>query len=441
MDDRLKRLEKLKRLGVKQGTRHIVIPPPKPQTEYIPPVEAPPLHFLLYQDDLQHAAPIEAVIAGQEIANERGRYFNFEARYPLASAYGRQPLAALLAVPMETVAAITGDDRWLDLLWRDVLFIDTETTGLEIAAGVVAFLIGVGYLDGPDFVVRQVFMRDFDEETALLHDLRALFARFKAVASFNGKTFDLPLLENRFVLARLLTDLFDAPHFDLLHPARRLWHRRLENCKLGTLEKEILGVTRTQADVPGYFIPSLYRKYLVDHDARPMAGIFYHNEMDVVSMAALAAVLGQYFAFAETDEPPELDPVEWLGLGLWRRQLGHFDPAENALNRALAQSLTPELRQLALKNLAAHLKQNARSAEAESLWQELAATPDSLLALEELAKYYEWQTGDFGRALTCIDYALQTLRAQGESWQKQEALAAWEHRRARVDKKQEKSAG
>lgn len=427
-------------MGVKKGTRHIAMPSPKPRTEYIPPSDAPGLHFLNYEDDLQHAVPIEQVIAGQPIENEHGQYFNFEARYPLASTYGNQPLGNLLTVPMETVAAITGDEAWLNLSWQDVLFIDTETTGLEIAAGTVAFLIGVGYLDGDDFVVRQVFMRDFNEETALLHDLHALCQRFGAVASFNGKTFDIPLLENRFILSRLSPDLFDGPHFDLLHPSRRIWHRRLENCKLATLEQEILNLQRTQADVPGYFIPSLYRKYLVDHDARPMAGIFYHNELDIVSMASLATMLGQ--VFDDADHPqPALDPIDRLSLGLWHQAMGNSARAESALIEALAQSLPPEMRQAGLKNLAWLYKRDSRHDQAESLWQELAAGPDNLPALEELAKYYEWQQKDFGKALTCIDYALQIAAAGPETWQQKETLAAWEHRRARVKRKLNQTEG
>ncbi len=424
---RQKRLESLKHLGVKKGARHIAMPPPKPRpTEPSANTNTVPLHFLNYQDDLQHAVPIENIVPGQVIQNEHGQYFSVEARYPLSAPYGSQKPGNLLDIPMQTIALITGDDAWLSLNWQDVLFIDTETTGLEIAAGTVAFLIGAGFLDGDDFVVRQVFMRDFNEESALLADLHTLCQRFRAVATFNGKTFDIPLLENRFTLARLWPALFDGPHLDLLHPARRLWRRRLDNCKLATLEKEILGLQRTQADIPGYFIPSLYRKYLVDGDARPMAGIFYHNELDIVSMAALAAALGQRVSGDHT--PPH--PVDLLSLGLWHIRLGNPAAAERALQKARSQSLPPDLQDLTTTKLAYLLKRQNRREEAEPLWQELAAAPNNLLALEELAKYYEWHKKDYPSALICIDYALKTLQAQPDK------LADWEHRRERVQKKQ-----
>jgi len=437
---RQKRLAQLKRIGVRKGTRHIAMPPLKPRpTEPAPDTEPVPLHFLNYRDDLLHAAPIEAVVPGVVVENAHGQYFRVDVRYPLGAKYGNFPLQTLLDGPMETVAAITGDDRWHDLSWRDVLFFDTETTGLEIAAGTVAFLIGVGFVDGDDFVVRQVFMRDFDEETALLADLHELCGNFRAAASFNGKTFDVPMLENRFTLARLFVDLFDdAPHLDLLHPSRRVWRHRLENCKLATLETEVLGVTRTHADVPGYFIPTLYRKYLVDNDARPMAGIFYHNEMDIVSMAALAAVLGQMAAYPHhTDTIEPLHPADLAAVGMWQLALGRHDAAETALHAALKDdALAPELRRRAMTALAFLLKRRGRGAEAESLWQTLVAAEDNLLALEELAKFYEWRRKDFEKARTCTEYALKILNAHPADWRTEETIAAWEHRLARLERKQ-----
>ncbi len=435
MKNRISRLEKLKRLGIKRGTRHINMPAPKPRpTEPRPAEEPVPLHFLNYEDDLQHAAPIEAVVPGQIVSNSYGAYFSFEARYPLPARYGRQSLARLPDIPMSTVAAITGDDAWLPLSWRDVLFLDTETTGLEIAAGTVAFLIGVGYLEGNDFVVRQVFMRDFNEETALLHDLAQLCQRFKALVTFNGKTFDVPVLENRFVLARQVVNLFDGPHFDLLHPARRVWRRRLDNCKLGTLETDVLGLARTQADIPGYFIPSLYRKYLVDQDARPMAGIFYHNELDVVSMAALAALLGQHFQ-RDAASAGDIHPIDQLSVGLWQLHLGQTVPAEATLRTALGRQLPPDLHRFGLTQLACLLKRQQRWAEAEARWQELVAFDDNLSALEELAKYYEWREKDFRKAMTCIDYAQKLLETWPQSLYQKETRADWQHRQRRVQRK------
>ena len=434
---RQKRLSRLRRMGVRKGARHINIPPPKPKpTDPPAPTEVIPLHFLNYQDDLQHAVPIEKVVPGHTIKNEHGQYFSVDARYPLTAKYGKQPLSGLLDVPMETIATITGDERWHGLSWHDVLFIDTETTGLEIAAGTVAFLIGVGFVDGKDFVVRQVFMRDFNEEMALLADLRQLCEAFKAVASFNGKTFDVPLLENRFIMARQFIDLFDGAHLDLLHHSRRIWRHRLENCKLATLEIDILGLTRDQSDIPGYFIPSLYRKYLVDGDARTMAGIFYHNELDIVSMAALVISIAQHVEYPR--HPAEIEPIHPIDLhsiGLWQLKLGKTESAEHALRAALANDLPETLRWRAITELAFLLKRSGRAGSAESLWQSLVAESDNLSALEELAKFYEWERKDLEKAHTCTEYALKVLNAKNQDWRTEENIAVWTHRKNRILRK------
>ncbi|MFQ5611924.1 MAG: ribonuclease H-like domain-containing protein [Anaerolineae bacterium] len=440
---RLRRLSKLSRLGLKKGAAHVPQPPPKPRPTGIPLPDTPvPLHLLEYQFDEHNPAPIEAVIPGAVVENEYGRYFSFEGRYPLSARHGARPLAELLETSLEAVAGISGDGRWRNLTWRDVLFIDTETTGLEVAAGTVAFLIGVGWLDDDDFVVRQVFMRDYHEETALLADLARLFERFEALASFNGKTFDLPLLQNRFVMARLQPglasrsgqDLLGSPHFDLLHPARRLWRRRIGACNLSHLETEVLGVERAQADVPGYWIPTLYRTYLVTEDARPMAGIFYHNEVDVVSMASLATEICRCLAWSGAGSA-DLPAVDLLSLGLWYNALGRASAAERALRAALAGGLDGEAFGVAQKHLATLLKRAGRADESVALWEALTATEHRLYALEELAKYYEWRAKDLRRAEAWTQQAIARFEAGDEGRQQDEALAAWQHRLARLQRK------
>jgi len=126
--------------------------------------------------------------------------------------------------------------------------LDTETTGLAGGAGTYIFLVGVGYFEGDQFYVRQYFMRDYNEERALLSALNDLLANFKAVVTYNGKTFDLPLMESRYIMSGMKMSLKDPYHFDLLYPARRLWKRRLMSCSLSTVEREILKVSRSRSE-------------------------------------------------------------------------------------------------------------------------------------------------------------------------------------------------
>ncbi|MEG0768084.1 MAG: ribonuclease H-like domain-containing protein, partial [Clostridia bacterium] len=118
---------------------------------------------------------------------------------------------------------------------RRTLFLDTETTGLR-GAGTVAFLIGVGFVQDEGFVVRQLLMRDYPEEPALLEELAQLLPRFDRVVTFNGKSFDIPLLRDRFTMARLRARWRELPQLDLMHPSRRVWRLRLQNCRLSNLE-------------------------------------------------------------------------------------------------------------------------------------------------------------------------------------------------------------
>src|SRR5262249_33194494 len=138
-----------------------------------------------------------------------------------------------------------------------IAFLDTETTGLSGGTGTYAFLVGIGTWRSSGFLVEQFFMRNFDEEAAVICPLEERLSQVKVVVTFNGKCFDLPLLESRFVMHRRDWPLADGIHLDLLHPSRRLWKLRLKDCSLANLEREVLGFEREE-DIPGYLIPQVY---------------------------------------------------------------------------------------------------------------------------------------------------------------------------------------
>ena len=190
--------------------------------------------------------PLEELVDGLRVENERGEFFLLEESVPLESWHGDVPLSRFATLGDGTVEVLTADPdlRAFDL--REAVFLDTETTGLAGGAGTAAFLIGVGYVEGDRFRVRQYFMRDYHEEAALLPALAEDLRRFRRIVTFNGKMFDLPLLEARYRLNRERFPLSDAPHFDLLHPARRLWKARLESCRLQSLEAELIGLRRAR---------------------------------------------------------------------------------------------------------------------------------------------------------------------------------------------------
>src|SRR5438034_1333048 len=211
-----------------------------------------------------------------------------------------------------------------------LLYLDTETTGLAGGTGTYAFLVGVGFFDGDEFEVQQYFMRDLDDEPALLAALEPLLREVDGLVTYNGAGFDLPLLETRFVLARRRWP-GTIPHLDLLPAARRLWSARLSDCRLVTVELHALGFERA-GDLPGALIPSVYFEYLRRKAPGELPRVFEHNRHDVLSLAALTGWVADAL-----DRAPvaELGPDELSGLGrLW--ELVDPDRGEACYRMALA---------------------------------------------------------------------------------------------------------
>src|SRR5205809_706479 len=201
------------------------------------------------------AEPLERVVGGELVETGAGSLLVVRREYPLEHRHGRVPLDGVRRAPLDVLARVARVESEA-LAAERLLFLDTETTGLAGGTGTYAFLVGAGWIEGDVFVVAQHFMRDLDEEPALLAALAPLLERAGGVVTFNGAGFDLPLLETRFVLARRRWPA-TLPHLDLLRPSRRVWTGCFDDCRLGTLERDVLGLAREE-DVPGALIPSLY---------------------------------------------------------------------------------------------------------------------------------------------------------------------------------------
>lgn len=353
-------------------------------------------------------ASIEDVVGGEVVETGEGPLLVVRREFPLAHRHGAAALAdAFGAATPEMFSLLCRPDE-LPADAAGLLFLDTETTGLAGGTGTYAFLVGLGYREGDRFVVLQYFMRDLDEEPALLAALAPRLAAASGLVTFNGGGFDLPLLETRFVLAR---KRWAAPaHVDLLRPARRVWAMRLEDCRLGTVEREVLGLVRDD-DVPGSVIPSLYFDFLRRRHATPLAGVFAHNRDDVLS---LAAVLGWFTrALREPAHVTRAEDVAGLGR-LWER----LDRARAAAcyERALDEGLAGAAGRWVRMRLARWAKREARWERACALWESLArADPHDVAPWEELAKYHEHRRRDFAAAREAVRSALASARARPTS--------------------------
>ncbi len=350
-------------------------------------------------------------------------------RYPLAHRHGRLSLGSALAAPLDLLAALARLDSPPGTA-TGLLFIDTETTGLAGGTGTYAFLVGTGAfemggVDGDGFVVTQYFMRDLDEEPALLAALAPVLARATALVSFNGAGFDLPLLETRFVLARRRWPAA-LPHLDLLRPARRVWTACMPDCRLATLEREVLGLVR-EDDVYGSLIPALYFEFLRSRRAGPLVRVFAHNRDDVLSLAVLLGWFSQ--ALGGT---PSLAAPEWAGIGrLWEPV--DLERALACYRRALEAGLAGDHAHWVRLRLAWWEKRSARWEAACALWE--AAARHAIFdprPWEELAKFHEHRRRDFVAARSVVSAALDVARSAGVAGR---IVDAFTHRLGRIDRR------
>ena len=328
---------------------------------------------------------------------------------------------------------------------KRTVFIDLETTGLSGGAGTVAFLVGCGYFDLGAFQVRQFLLTSFAGERALLAAVADFFSEADLIVTYNGKTFDVPVMETRWTFHRLAMPLDGVPHFDMLHPARRLWSTRpvagigLDEggCRLSTLERVLFDVTRV-GDVPGFEIPSRFFRFLRSGDPRPLEPVLEHNRIDLVSLAAVtahAARLAQYGVDACRD------CAEALALGRVYERAGSVERAEQCYRRgSLSDCL--DVRSEGLYRLGLRCRRDRRFQEAAECWRSLLELTapravrrnTTMMALREfaaeaLAIHHEHRVRDLATARELAMFALEEARENGPR------ADGMRHRLARLNRK------
>ncbi len=368
-------------------------------------------------------------------------------------------LAEFLQAGPEALAALALDPSLAGVETSQVAFIDTETTGLSLDTSTYTFMIGIGtYEDLPSegsdhdesssggpgattraFVVRQFFMRSPEEERAQLALVEETLDRCTGVVSFNGKAFDLPLIQNRFILARMPLPLLGAAHLDLLPPARRIWRNSIGSCSLGNLEREILHRNRTEEDVPGWMIPGIYRDYYQTGAGLDLlTRVFYHNLEDIVSMPILASQMAALFSAERySARMDEMRPAECISLGRCYERLAWTEASELAYHRALERSEDDESKTMAYRHLADLFKRQGRREEAAHLWEEWIGNVhgEDLTPYVELAKHSEWVTSDLRAARGWTAWAKQIAESWPGSRARQDTIDELAHRLERLERK------
>ncbi len=240
--------------------------------------------------------PLEEALPGYAAKTHVGSTWLATTLHGPLDHHGDVALGSALEADFRHLERMTGDPRLAGFDARDALFLDIEATGLEHGAGTLAFLVGIGFFEGDTLRLEQILLRDHDEEPALLALLWERVQRFRYLVSFNGKSFDLSVLQNRMVMHRMCSreesQLKLRPHLDLLHVSRSVYKGLWADVRLQTLEKQVFGFVRHD-DMPGSMAASCWFSWLREADPGPLVGIAVHNRHDVLSMVALAGVLAR----------------------------------------------------------------------------------------------------------------------------------------------------
>lgn len=302
------------------------------------------------------------------------------------------------------------DAEGLDLF--STLFLDTETTGLAGGTGTLPFMIGAGRFTPSGFITSQIFTRDPSEERAQLDLLDRMMAGITSIVTYNGKSFDLPILKTRYVMNSMPSPFTDVLHFDLLPLSRRLWRRRLENRSLKDIETEVIGFSRGQMEVPGWEVPVIYFNYLRTGDPSQLAGVFYHNAIDIQSLAALFLYINR---MAENPEDASTLPLlDMFSMAVQMESSGEVEKAiiiyEQLLTSELPEAYSVELH----LRYARILKQNGRFDQAVTVLNN-GGELNNIHVLIQLAKVLEHQQRDYSGALEWTEKALELLEASRQT--------------------------
>lgn len=397
--------EKLKLLGVKIGAR-----------DMIPIIKTHRDHDL------------ESTLQGQYITNIQGDTFISDHIFPLAEV-NKYDLTDITK-GLEIFGSWTGYDLLARQPLEKFVFIDTETTGLAGGTGTFTFLIGAGRFENGQFHLRQFFLHDPTEEPAQLFAFEEFIADCNIVVTYNGKSFDIPLLNTRYLTLGWQFPLQDIIHIDLLLLARRLWRERLPSRTLGNIEAQILNITRSLEDIPGWMIPQIYFDYLRIGEINSIRKVFYHNSMDVLSLASLL----NYILFIFINPMRALiDHVEdIIALGKLYEDLGLPEHATSLYLHAISQNHAHRGYTDTLNRLAFIYKHQENYTQAVQLW-ELAANSESIQAHIELAKYYEHRIRDYKKAIYWTEAALNQVYLQiNQKYEKKQRIDEIEHRLKRL---------
>ncbi len=332
----------------------------------------------------------------------------FENTYGLHVHYGRTVLASGLEVKGDVLSFLGRSSEFESLDLSSALIIDLETTGLAGGTGTVPFLVGMGFYREGVFRVVQYFLHDLAGEGALVDDLSRFFKEmgFRSLITYNGRAFDLPILETRFILSRRPFPLAGLPHLDFLFAARGLWRHKHESCRLFHLAREVVQADRSE-DIPGAEIPLRYFQYIRTRDFSLSEPILYHNQEDILSLLGLVITGATLSSQGRGEEfiSEMADAMDLYGLGNMYARAGQREQSALLFQRALQGNLTKDIALRAKKKLSHHYKKEGKWEEAVAIWQEMTSQ-NQLSSYRELAIHYEHREKNYEQAMRVVEEGL-----------------------------------
>ncbi|MDD3806642.1 MAG: ribonuclease H-like domain-containing protein [Candidatus Marinimicrobia bacterium] len=352
----------------------------------------------------QQASGLEELVGGHWINTPFGDIFRSEFVWDLNEMYGNYKLSTIYSIEKSAFSHVFNTP--LLPSWESLIFLDTETTGLIGGTGTVAFMVGIGFIKNRYFHVHQYFISHLSHEEGMLELVRSLMDSYHTVVTYNGKIYDIPLLNTRFVMNHLPPLDEDMPHGDLLHPSRNLWKFSQENCKLITLEREKLGFEREE-DIPGELIPGIYFEYMRLNRIDMLTKVFIHNRWDIITLLALLIRVIESYGQLHAEENPLDDYAKgrlFKNRQEYERSIAHY-------RHVLSSNITPQRRQKTLLELGALLKKLGYLEDALAAWTE-ACDILYLFSYEgyvERAIYYEHREKNLEKALSVVKEALARI--------------------------------
>ncbi len=390
------------------------------------------LHFGINLDQIkqtQKSGVATSKLEGTTSQNSLGEFFYRDQYFTKEYKHGAYNFFEI----NEELTIIDGTDIDRTVHIKDCIFIDTETTGLSVSGGTFAFMIGVGFFEQDQFTLRQYFLKEQVHEDAMLLDLLNFIEPFSTIISYNGVSFDLPIIKSRFRYHRIPANIEKKDHIDLLKFARMYFRFQFDDRSLKSIESKVLKFERSEEEIPGYLAPIIYQEYLKTKATDQINGVFYHNAMDIVSLGALIGVINQISLYNESLH----DKYETVNFSIAKQYEKNkiFEKALNTYQSTAEQHNLPDpIRTYCLLAIAKIYKRQSKFDQAIDYWKH-ALLQENYEANIELAKVYEHKIKNIDTALKYCKKALFILEKDIKSIKNKTLIDECIHRINRLEQK------